>query len=116
MQRDVVIMSFAPVVCATTLLEAPELRTELLACSDKNDPGQWPQYLVLEKMLNAPGFNPGLIDVTPELVRDLHARGKTIAVWTVNDPADMQRLIAWGVDTLISDKPDVALRAVREKH
>jgi len=113
MQQHVVVMSFAPVVCAVTLLEASELRTELLACSSKDDPHQWAQYLVLERMLNAPGFNPGLSDVTVELVHELHARGKTIAVWTVNEPADMKRLIGWGVDTLISDKPDVALRVVR---
>ncbi len=31
--------------------------------------------------------------------------------WTVNEPADMQRLVALGVDGMISDRPDL-LRSV----
>ena len=31
-------------------------------------------------------------------------------VWTVNDDAEMRRLIAWGVDGIISDYPDVLRR------
>ncbi len=52
-------------------------------------------------------------DVTETLVRDFHARGMTVAVWTVNETDDMRRLIRWGVDALITDKPDVALEVLR---
>ncbi len=36
-----------------------------------------------------------------------------VQVWTVNEPADMRRLVDWGVTGIISDRPDVALAFVR---
>lgn len=49
--------------------------------------------------------------VTPELLRTLHDAGIPVVTWTVNDPADMRRLIAMGLgalpgDGMISDFPD----------
>jgi glycerophosphoryl diester phosphodiesterase len=49
--------------------------------------------------------------VTPELLRTLHQAGVPVVTWTVNDAADMRRLIAIGLgalpgDGMISDYPD----------
>jgi glycerophosphoryl diester phosphodiesterase len=41
------------------------------------------------------------------LVKWCHARKLRINVWTVDDPAEMKRLIALGVDGIITNKPDV---------
>lgn len=52
--------------------------------------------------------------VTPAFVR--HARGKGLAVhvWTVDDPAEMGRLLDLGVEGIFTDRPRV-LRQVLEK-
>lgn len=42
---------------------------------------------------------------TLERVDQAHAAGKTIHVWTVNQPSDMQRMIEFGVDNIITDQP-----------
>jgi glycerophosphoryl diester phosphodiesterase len=49
--------------------------------------------------------------VTPDLLRSLHQAGIPVVAWTVNDAADMRRLITSGLGTLagdgiISDHPD----------
>jgi glycerophosphoryl diester phosphodiesterase len=43
--------------------------------------------------------------VTPELVAFAHAHGVQIHVWTINDESEMRRLIALGVDGVMSDLP-----------
>ncbi len=53
--------------------------------------------------------------VTPRFVRDLHARGIQVHVWTVNEEADMHRLIEWGVDGLVSDRPDLLGRVLQQR-
>ena len=47
--------------------------------------------------------------VSPRFVRYAHEAGVKVQVWTVNDEADMRRLLSWGVDRLISDQPDLAV-------
>jgi glycerophosphoryl diester phosphodiesterase len=46
--------------------------------------------------------------VTPRSVRVLHAAALEMHVWTVNDPADMLRLLKLGVDGIVTDRCDIA--------
>lgn len=51
----------------------------------------------------------GLPVLTPHLVRAAHADGLQVHAWTINETADMRRLLDLGVDGLITDRPDRAL-------
>lgn len=53
-------------------------------------------------------FHAALTEVD---VREAHDRGLLVLPWTVNLIEDMHRLVAWGVDGLISDRPDLAIAA-----
>jgi glycerophosphoryl diester phosphodiesterase len=50
-------------------------------------------------------------NLTPALAEQARSLGLKVLPWTVNDPAEMDRLIAMGVDGIITDYPD-RLRAV----
>jgi glycerophosphoryl diester phosphodiesterase len=55
-----------------------------------------------------PVWAPDHIDLTRDQLDEAHALGLAVIPWTVNDPADMARLIAWGVDGIVTDRPDRA--------
>ena len=57
-------------------------------------------------------WTPHWSTLTPELLARAHALDIAVIPWTVNDAADMKRLIGWGVDGLITDWPDRALGLV----
>jgi glycerophosphoryl diester phosphodiesterase len=52
---------------------------------------------------------------TTSLVRRARAVGKEVAVWTVNDPEVMLRMIERGVDNIITDNPALLVRVMRER-
>jgi glycerophosphoryl diester phosphodiesterase len=45
--------------------------------------------------------------VTPRFVECAHRAGLHVQVWTVDSEIDARRLLDWGVDALITDRPDV---------
>jgi glycerophosphoryl diester phosphodiesterase len=80
------------------------------------DPGWWwagvipglsvPRRVAAE---GGPIWAPDHTGLTEARVREAHGLGLLVLPWTVNRPRDMTRLIAWGVDGLISDRPDLAV-------
>jgi glycerophosphoryl diester phosphodiesterase len=72
----------------------------------------------LPKAIKAAGgaiWSPLYRDVGPALVAEAHQLGLKIVVWTVNDPADMARLIDMGIDGIISDRPDLLRKVAAQK-
>lgn len=56
-------------------------------------------------------WSPNAGALTAELVQEAQALGLKVIPWTVNAVPTMEKLIAWGVDGIITDYPD-RLRAV----
>jgi len=54
--------------------------------------------------------------VSPRFVEYAHDAGLFVQVWTVDAEADARRLAAWGVDGLITDRPDVLVPLCRARH
>jgi glycerophosphoryl diester phosphodiesterase len=52
---------------------------------------------------------------TSSLIRRARAAGKDVAVWTVNDPESMLRMIERGADNIITDDPGLLVRVMRER-
>lgn len=67
----------------------------------------WSRYF-----LRLASLNPFHGFVTPALMAHARRRGWQVYTWTVNEPAEMCRLIALGVDGIITDRPDVLKEVV----
>ncbi len=60
-------------------------------------------------------WSPNFASVTRARIEEARALGLAVLPWTVNEPADMARLIDWGVDGLITDYPDRARKVMADK-
>ena len=63
----------------------------------------------IPKMVKAAGgaiWSPYYPELSADLVKEAHALGLKVIPWTANKTEDMARLIDWGVDGLITDRPD----------
>ena len=59
-------------------------------------------------------YSPDFALLDAGVVEALHARDIEVAAWTVNEDADIRRVIALGVDVIITDRPDRVLLALDE--
>lgn len=121
-----------------TLLEvrkvAPEIATACLTIETRNSntvrrddgvPSPWLGGLDLKahggslpRLAKAAGcavWSPFWRNLTPETLAESHAFGLKVIPWTVNEPAEMARLIDGKVDGLITDYPEQGLAILAEK-
>ena len=57
----------------------------------------------------------GVPIVTPRFIAAAHAAGLEVHVWTIDDPAEMRRLLSLGVDGIMTDRPDLLRDVLRER-
>ncbi len=85
-----VMKKLAPEIRRSALLENDDKRDFVQASKDAGD---------------APIVSPHFSLVTPERVAAAHAAGLQVVPWTVNTPAQWEKLVAANVDAIISDNP-----------
>jgi len=119
MTRRVMIQSFDWRSLQIVHRVEPEMETVYLTARSRNfdtlADGTWTNGLLLKNfasvadMVRSAGgttWAPAFQNLDAEAVKAAQQLGLKVVPWTVNEPADIDRLIGWGVDGLISDYPD----------
>ena len=104
-----IIQSFDPAVLMSMHAIYQGLMLALLV---ENDDGL---EINLQRLNFTPAiYSPEFSKADGKLRVELRDRGIQLVVWTVNEPADIKRMIALGVDGIISDYPDRVLNLIEE--
>jgi glycerophosphoryl diester phosphodiesterase len=104
MEKHVLFSSFNPFVLRAVKRLAPDIPAGLLYHEGL------PIHLRrawLAPFIPHEARHPRFPMVTEATVQWYHARGLRVNTWTVDEPAEMRRLVALGVDGIITNKPDV---------
>jgi len=76
---------------------------------------RWPVTRVAYGGYQVPEFAGRTRVVSPRFVNDAHRAGLAVQVWTVDTKEDARRLLAWGIDALITDRPDIIVPLVTKE-
>lgn len=122
MQDKVLIASFHDEVMQTFRATCPEVATSASR-------GEVTRFVILGKIflsgLVAPGYESIQPPYDPEesynipimtrrFIRESHRKNIKVEPWTVDDPDLMRQYIEWGVDGIITDRPDLMVALLKE--
>lgn len=106
--RRVILSSFNPLILAVARELAPDIERGVLYDRPwRAGPLELPE--VVGRWVDAAALHPHHALIGPELLALARRRGWRVNTWTVNEPGEVQRLKALGVDGLIGDLPEVLL-------
>jgi glycerophosphoryl diester phosphodiesterase len=74
---------------------------------------RWPVTRVAYGGYQIPEVSGSTRVVSPRFVEGAHRAGLGVQVWTVDTENDAKRLLSWGVDALITDRPDIIVPVVK---
>ena len=106
LEKRVLFSSFNPRALLKVVRLIPEVPIGLLASAGRS--GWWARSWLGRMMIPYEALHPELHDATAALVVSIHQHGHRVNVYTVNQPDDMRRLFALGVDGIFTDEPRLA--------
>ena len=74
---------------------------------------RWPVSRVAYGGYQVPEWSGRTRVLSPRFIEAAHGAGLAVQVWTVDSEADARRLLGWGADALITDRPDTIVPLVR---
>lgn len=108
----VLVSSFNPDAIRAVRTDALEIPTALVTLA-LDDTAAITQVVTAAAEAGQVAVHPWDPTVDAALVDRAHDAGLAVNVWTVDDPARMQELVAFGVDGICTNVPDVALDVLR---
>jgi glycerophosphoryl diester phosphodiesterase len=110
MVDQVVISSFNPFALRQAKHAGPEIECALLVAHDL--PG-WMRWGLTRRYSRADGVHPEALMVDAAYVSWARNARFPVRVWTVDDETEMRRMIALGVDAVITDSPDLMVELLK---
>jgi glycerophosphoryl diester phosphodiesterase len=72
-----------------------------------------PQYQSIQPPYD-PAESLNIPIMTKRFIREAHAKNLAVEPWTIDDPALMKQYIDWGVDGIMTDRPDLMIQVLKE--
>jgi glycerophosphoryl diester phosphodiesterase len=72
-----------------------------------------PQYQSIQPPYD-PSESMNIPIMTKRFIREAHAKNVAVEPWTVDDPQLMKQYIEWGVDGIMTDRPDLMLEVLKD--
>ncbi|MBC8078723.1 MAG: glycerophosphodiester phosphodiesterase [Gorillibacterium sp.] len=108
MENRIVFSSFNHYTLVKLARLAPDIERGILYGEGLYEPWKY------ATSIKAAALHAHYFAVHPEIVAGAHAAGVKIRPWTVNEDADIRRMIAMGVDAVITNYP-ARMKAIREQ-
>jgi glycerophosphoryl diester phosphodiesterase len=96
----------------TVMLGSPQPSPWLGGLDPRDVGGSLPR---LVQATGAHTWGPNYLDLDARQVREAHALGLRVVPFTVNERTDMERMLAFEVDGMISDRPDILRQVLTER-
>jgi glycerophosphoryl diester phosphodiesterase len=106
--RRVFVSSFSPMALRHVRSIAPEIPVGLILAPTEP---KWLRIL-FSRMVSYDTLYPHRNLVDEEMIQRQHTEGNRVVVWTLNEPAQIEKFVGFGVDGLVTDTPEAARRVI----